>query len=187
MRLTFVLDACIFTIIKFKSFKMFNQIIHTKKEIVEPELKKLKKLCNNKKLSLSKINSSSTYFNCWGFTAFAFNWLPSLEWFEEYEMKYCIENFTRKVKKPKFGDIVVMIDYQGDLEHTAILVDVENLKMIHKPGAHKLEVNDMDNIRELYNNVTLIEFRRPLINKKFNYTKFSDSEFNPSVVTLDIC
>ena len=157
---------------------MFNKTIHTKKEIIEPELTKLQKLCNNKNISLSKINPNSTMFNCWGFTAFVFNWLPILQWFGEYEMNYCITKFTRLVKKPQVGDIVVMKDCYGDLEHTAILVDAKEMKMIHKPGIYKLEVNDLDNIRELYDTVDVIEFRRTLPNKKFDINKFTGSDFN---------
>jgi len=157
---------------------MFNKKINIKKEVVEAELTKLRKLYNNRKLSLKNINQSSHPFNCWGFIAFIFKWLPHLEWFYNSKMEYCLAKFTKLAKRPKVGDIVVMRTFWSTLEHTAVLVDVKKMKIIHKPGGCKLEVNDLDNIIKLYGNIDKIEFRRALPNKKFDMDKFIESNFN---------
>ncbi len=144
--------------------------------VVAPVLDKLQKISNNKKISTNKEELfGEAYYNCWGFTAFTYKWLPELDWFEMEEMEYCLGEFTTPVKSPRIGDIFVMREKSdGELLHTGILMDAKNKMVIHKPGGCSLEVNDLKGAQRIYgkHNIT---YRRAIPKKKFNYRQFTKS------------
>jgi len=151
----------------------------TSKKAIIPQLNKVQKVSNNQKLNGSnqELFDKDSDYNCWGFTAFSFKWLPELEWFEEEEMEFCLSKFTKKVKSPRIGDIVVM---RGDniLQHTAILTGIKDKTIVHKPGYCKLEVNTIAGARKIYAWTDKVTFRRAVQNKKFSYRVFDKSDFN---------
>lgn len=148
--------------------------LRTKKEKILPQLLKLRKVTNNKKLIFRNIKGE---YNCWGFTAYSFNWIQELIWFDFPEMEYCLEMYTRRVNKPKTGDIVVYRDEFGDLLHTAILTDENKHTILHKPGYLELEVNTIGGSSKIYYEAEEIYYMRPLKNKKFSYKKFNKSKY----------
>jgi len=149
----------------------------TKDEVILPELLTVQKVTNNKNLTIDNVKGEE--FNCWGFTAYSFKWLSSLMWFEVNEMEYCLGTFTREVKKPRIGDIVVFRSFcDGELLHTAILTDLTSNKIIHKPGYLDLEVNTVKGALEIYDDADEITFRRPLKDKKFKHKAFCKSPYN---------
>lgn len=122
-------------------------------------------------------------YNCWGFTRGLLEDAEDFEWVEMSGMEDWLKANTRKVTRPKCGDIVVfrgidedgcccnMYDEEGEdfevctcppeLLHTAILVDPVKMIIIHKPGGRKLErctVDDCLRRHHVYGEVT--EFRR---------------------------
>jgi len=146
-------------------------------DTIIPELRKVKQLTNNRKLTARNLRTNN--YNCWGFTAFVFQWLPDLQWFEDCEMEYCLGTFTRKVKNPKLGDIVVFRNSYGEIEHTAILTDLTTNTILHKPGYLNLEVNTIDEAKIIYQeDLEEVYFARPLKNKKFNFKTFCKSPYN---------
>ena len=129
---------------------------NTLKRVVIPHLNTLKSITKNGSLTPRSVRlfgrkdgSGKSYYNCWGFTAFAFKWNPKLCWLSEGSIERYLEAFTKPVRKPKTGDILVMRRFSS-LQHTAILVDAENKLAIHKPGGWKLEVNTIEGVEEIY-------------------------------------
>ena len=143
-----------------------------------PVLTRLQKISNNAKLTknANKLIGDDTWYNCWGFTAYTFQWLKKLDWIEEEKMEFCLEEYTEKVKTPKAGDIFVMRDDCGILLHTGILMDFKKKKIIHKPGHFELEVNNINGAQRVYGKQK-ISYRRALPNKKFNSKKYEKSDY----------
>lgn len=101
---------------------------------------------------------STEYYNCWNFTKF-YHEHNTLYWEECSDMERWLKNNTRKIKKPKKGDIGVMRNYQR-LEHTFIVLDTETGEIIHKAGEYPLEVTSLnnENLYQWYGKIT--EYRR---------------------------
>jgi hypothetical protein len=154
-----------------------QKLKNVKYEVITKELTKLQKLTNNKNLTTLKLRG---HFNCWGFTAYAFQWIKELVWFDKHEMEYCIDRFTRIIKKPRVGDIVVFRNSYGEIEHTAIFTNLDTFTIIHKPGYLRLEVDTIDNVKLLYEEIDFdrITFNRAIKNKTFNFNRFCKSDFN---------
>jgi len=129
------------------------------KRVVYPYVKQLRNITQNKKLKGTKVLFGSKYYNCWSFTAFAFNWRKELEWMSEYNMENCLRKFSEPVEVPQNGDIVVFRVRTG-LAHTAILIDVDKRAVLHKPGGRALELNTIEGAKEIYDNTDSITFRR---------------------------
>ena len=149
----------------------------TNKEVIAPKLNALKKLTRNNKLTPRSRSLTTNRYNCWGFTAFAFKWIKEVEWFEFEEMNYCLQNFTKKVKTPKNGDILVLTGaYSNELIHTAIIVDAKEKTVLHKVGGLKLEVNTIKGAKKIYDDSSpRISYHRALPNKKFKYKEFNQN------------
>ncbi len=148
---------------------------NTSKKRIIPHLNKLQKITNNTHLNekSKKLFEKDGDFNCWGFTAYSFKWIKKLEWFEYEEMDYCLWNFSEIVKTPRIGDIVEFRDHFGDLIHTAILTNVKNKTLLHKPGYCTFEVNTIEGAKDIYGHNLKIKYRRVTGNNKFSYAKFN--------------
>ena len=111
----------------------------------------LKKL--NKRYS-KKFNDCRNHYNCWGFVAYLYRWNRELLWLRVNEMEDYLKSHTRAIKNPKVGDIAIFRsdifdEYDSNLEHVAILVDVKK-KFIHKPGGSELEIDSLRGIKVYY-------------------------------------
>src|ERR1035441_9209181 len=87
--------------------------------------------------------------NCWGSTI-SFH-CPNIvpRWIESDDMDQWLEQNTKKVNGPlKHGDILVMRQENGILEHTAIWVDKNELW--HKPGSQKSRFNTVTDVKNEY-------------------------------------
>lgn len=112
---------------------------------------------------LKKLNKKYTrkfdgefYYNCWGFVAYLYKWSKELLWIQVDVMEKYLDEHTRAIKTPKVGDIAVFRsndfdEYDSNLEHMAILVDIKK-KFIHKPGGLELEIESLKGIKVHYNN-----------------------------------
>ena len=96
-------------------------------------------------------------FNCWGFVAFFFRWIPTAYLLDDTTMEGFLSRKTRAVKQPKTGDVAVFRD-EGDLSHTALVLDGKSRTICHKRGTNALCI---ENIRAAagYGKVS---YRRPL-------------------------
>lgn len=92
-------------------------------------------------------------YNCWGFVAFNYGWTPDLNtarWLSGREMNEYLSQHTTPIPESEAvaGDIAVFRGHDG-LVHTALLTcDPEVL--CHKPGACRLTIDSMENVKNIY-------------------------------------
>ena len=116
-----------------------------------------------------------SYYNCFGFTVYALELYPALNWLnDEAVMEDILTEKTTTVTELEVtvGDIGV---YRGHspfnedagitaLLHTAIVSKVDTdgaIIFIHKPGQHSLEVRQQSTMKQRYTAYgTLYEYRR---------------------------
>lgn len=99
-------------------------------------------------------------FNCWGFVAFFFRWIPAAYLLDHMTMEGFLSRKTRSVKKPQPGDIAVF-RVSGDLSHTALVIDGHNKIICHKRGTNALCIEQIKHASD-YGRVS---YRRPLAAK----------------------
>ena len=95
-------------------------------------------------------------FNCWGFTAYYFQWIDKAYWMDAGQMKAYLEVRTNPIRKKdaKAGDIAVF--HKGSyLTHTAVLLPEANA-VCHKPGATPLCIDTIDAASYSYGDVTYV-------------------------------
>ncbi len=104
------------------------------------------------------------WYNCWGFTAWVFNWADHLVKFDCGLMTELLKAKTYKVVFPEVGDIIVYwttIHGKRVLIHTGLVRDAENSIILHKPGKRdKLEYATEKDVTDRYYIADVIEFRR---------------------------
>lgn len=89
-------------------------------------------------------------YNCWGFVAFYFKWIPQAEWLDCDEMEEMLTCHTKAVTKPRNGDIVVFRKEDGFLTHTAVMLDKTQETVCHKPGYDPLCVESVHDVVKYY-------------------------------------
>jgi hypothetical protein len=139
------------------------------------ELKTVRKLSGNAKISVrnTKLSEDEDY-NCWGFTAFAYNWVDRLYWIDSTYMNILLDRYTYKTlirkKNVKVGDIIIYrsrnehdaneADGKKYLLHTGIVTDPFLELMLDKDGDRRLNTHTYYGSRYYKNYNSIITFAR---------------------------
>jgi hypothetical protein len=113
------------------------------------EVKAIKEQFRNNSLPVRIPSPSGERYNCWGFVAFYFRWLPYADWLERSEMEEALDEYTKEVPQPRKGDIVVF-RRDGQLTHTAVMLDKDQAIVCHKPGHDPLCVEALHTVENCY-------------------------------------
>lgn len=139
------------------------------------EFKMIRNLGGNRKLTLrNKKLAENDDYNCWGFTAYAYNWVDKLYWVSSEYMNRLLDRHTYKTpirkKDVKVGDIIVyrsndrnlMHEITGRkyLLHTGIVTDPFLELMLDKDGDYRLEPHTYYDSRYYKNYNSSITFMR---------------------------
>jgi hypothetical protein len=112
---------------------------------------------------LSNLDKRGKY-NCWGFTAAMLNWVSELKWIDSRTMEHLLQSNSVPVDSDNVrnGDIAVYREEDDYLEHTAIVIDVNEELLLHKPGSGKIEIQSFDGTVGDVTYGEIVEFRRPI-------------------------
>lgn len=124
----------------------------------------VRKLCKNDfNTFLGEMYKNGKY-NCWGFTAFILGWNSRLEWLDEDEIEYFIEEYTVPIAKEELkpSDVLVYRYFDGIISHTAVMVDPDSGIFVHKPGSMTLELQNIEGTIGEVDYGKVSEYRRPL-------------------------
>lgn len=107
-------------------------------------------------------NKKTHDFNCWGATLYALGKIEKLKWINQESMKlFLYENTVLQSEELKRGDILVLKNKYGTLEHTAVYI---GRKLFwHKRGSNHSELAYIDEVKKVYKNCiddTKTEIRR---------------------------
>jgi len=94
-------------------------------------------------------------FNCWGFTAYYFQWEETAVWLSSTRMEDHLEAHTRPISKEeiRMGDVAIF-HYPADyLTHTAIVLYPGRM-VCHKPGQLALCIDTIEAVTNSYGEAT---------------------------------
>lgn len=123
------------------------------------------------KTNIQKINKlrCPRFTNCFGSVIYSLGLTENPEWLDLAQIEHFISTYTKKVSKPKDGDIVVFFDQDNDISHVAI--KLKNKTYWHKPGSMRAESVSLNFIIKFYNSFPNLKVCN-IAHYRFNYSLF---------------